>query len=153
MCYLNQCLLTVGKWTVGWIVTSFVISPLTILRKTHDDTKGKNIGTILQDDLIPIQTVQFSSVTQLSLTLCDPMDCSMPGCPSPTPRVYSNSCPLSRCCYPTISSSVVRFSSRFQSCPASGSFQMNQFFASGGQVLEFQLQHQSFQWILKIDLL
>ena len=41
-------------------MTSFVISPLTILRKTHDDTKGKNIGTILQDDLIPIQTVQFS---------------------------------------------------------------------------------------------
>ena len=56
-----------------------------------------------------------------------------PPCPSPTPRVYSNSCPLSQWCPPTISSSGVPFSSRFQSFPASGSFQMSQFFASGGQ--------------------
>ena len=56
-----------------------------------------------------------------------------PPCPSPTPRVYSNSCPLSRWCHSTISSSVVPFSSRLQSFPASGSFQMSQFFASGGQ--------------------
>ena len=55
-----------------------------------------------------------------------------PPCPSPTPRVYSNSCPLSQWCHPTISSSVVPFS-RFQSIPASGSFQMSQLFASGGQ--------------------
>ena len=56
-----------------------------------------------------------------------------PSCPSPTPRVYSNSCPLSRWCHPTISSSVVPFSSCLQSFPASGSFQMSQFFALGGQ--------------------
>ena len=56
-----------------------------------------------------------------------------PPCPSPTPRACSNSCPLSQWCHPTISSSVVLFSSRLQSCPASGSFQMSQFFASGGQ--------------------
>ena len=54
-------------------------------------------------------------------------------CPSPTPGVYSNSCPLSRWCHPTISSSVVPFSSCLQSFPASGSFQMSQLFASGGQ--------------------
>ena len=54
-------------------------------------------------------------------------------CPSPTPSVYSNSCPLSRWCHPTISSSVVPFSSHLQSLPASGSSQMSQFFASGGQ--------------------
>ena len=53
-------------------------------------------------------------------------------CPSPTPRVYSNSCPLSRWCHPTISSSVVPFASCLQSFPASGSFQMSQFFKSGG---------------------
>ena len=53
--------------------------------------------------------------------------------PSPTPRVYSNSCPSSRWCHPTISSSVIPFSSHLQSFPASGSFPMNQFFASGGQ--------------------
>ena len=54
-------------------------------------------------------------------------------CPSPTPRVYSNSCPLSRRCHLTISSSVIPFSSLLQSFPAPGSFQMSQFFASGSQ--------------------
>ena len=56
-----------------------------------------------------------------------------PSCPSPIPGVYSNSCPLSWWCHPTISSSVIPFSSCPQSFPASGSFQMSQFFASGGQ--------------------
>ena len=54
-------------------------------------------------------------------------------CPSPTPRCYSNSCPLSWWCHPTISSSVVPFSSHLSSCPASGSSQASQFFTSGGQ--------------------
>ena len=54
-------------------------------------------------------------------------------CPSPTPGAYSNSCPLSRCCHPTISSSVVPFFSCFPSFPASESFPMSQFFASGSQ--------------------
>ena len=56
-----------------------------------------------------------------------------PPCPSPTPGAYSNSCPLSWWCHPTISSSVIPFSSRHQSFPALGSFQMSQLFASGGQ--------------------
>ena len=56
-----------------------------------------------------------------------------PLCPSPTPRVYSNSCPLSQWCHPTISSSVYPFSSCLQSFPASVSFSMSQFFASGCQ--------------------
>ena len=56
-----------------------------------------------------------------------------PPCPSPAPGVYSNSCPSSGWCHPTISSSVVPFSSHLQSFPALGSFQMSQFFASGGQ--------------------
>ena len=56
-----------------------------------------------------------------------------PPCPSPTPRAYSNSCPLNPWCHPTISSSVVPFFSCPQSFPASGSFQMSQFFTSGGQ--------------------
>ena len=55
-----------------------------------------------------------------------------PPCPSPTPGVHSNSCPLSRWCHPTISSSFIPFS-HLQSFPASGSFQMSQFFASDGQ--------------------
>ena len=54
-------------------------------------------------------------------------------CPSPTPRACSNSSPLSQWCHPTISSSVVPFSSCLQSCPASGSFLVSQLFSSGGQ--------------------
>ena len=56
-----------------------------------------------------------------------------PSCPSPTPGVYSNSCPLSQWCHPAISSSVVPFSSCPQSLPTSGSFLMSQLFAWGGQ--------------------
>ena len=54
-------------------------------------------------------------------------------CPSPTPGAYSNSCPLHWWCHPTISSSLIPFSSCLQSFPASVSFQMSQLFASGGQ--------------------
>ena len=76
--------------------------------------------------------VQFSrSVVPNSLWPHGPQH-ARPPCPSPTPGVYLNSSPLSQWCHPTISSSVVPFS-RLQSFPASGSFQMNQFFASGGQ--------------------
>ena len=57
-----------------------------------------------------------------------------PPCPSPTPGVYSNSCPLSRWCHPTILSSVVPFSSCLQSLPASESSQMSQLFASDDQI-------------------
>ena len=80
---------------------------------------------------------QFSSVQSLScvLTLFWPhglQQARLP-CPSPTPRDYSNSCPSRRWCHPTISSSVIPFSSCLQSFPASVSFQMSQFFTSGGQ--------------------
>ena len=56
-----------------------------------------------------------------------------PPCPLPTPSIYKNSRPLSQWCHPTISSSIVPFPFCLQSFPASGSFPMNQFFASGGQ--------------------
>ena len=80
-----------------------------------------------------IQSVQFScSVVSDSLRPHEPQH-ARPPCPSPTPRVYPNSCPLSRWCHPTISSSVIPFSSCLQSFPASGSFQMSQVFTSGDQ--------------------
>ena len=82
--------------------------------------------------LLSSSQIQFSSVAQSCLTLWDPMNCSMPG-PPVHPRVCPNPCPLSRWWQPTISSSVVPFSSCPQSFPASGSFQMSQLFASGGQ--------------------
>ena len=87
---------------------------------------------------------QFSSVAQSCLTLFffSPVSNSLqphepqparPPCPSLTPVVHPNSCPSSWWCHPTISSSVIPFSSCPQSFPASGSFQMSQLFASGGQ--------------------
>ena len=77
---------------------------------------------------------QFSSVAQSCLTLqLHGLQHARPPCPSPTPGVYSNSCPSSRWCHPTISPSVIPFSSCPQSFPASGSFPVSQFFASGGQ--------------------
>ena len=80
-------------------------------------------------------TILFSSVQSLSrVWFCYPMNYSTPGlCPSPTPGVHPNLCPSSWQCHPTISSSVVPFSSCPQSFPASGSFQMSQLFTSGGQ--------------------
>ena len=76
---------------------------------------------------------QFSrSVVSNSLWTHEPQH-ARPPCPSPTPRVHPNPCPASRWCHPTISSSVVPFSFCLQSFPAWGSFQMSQFFASGGQ--------------------
>ena len=80
-------------------------------------------------------SVQFNSATQSCPPLCDFMDLQharLP-CPSPTPRACSHSCPSSLGCHPTISSSVVHFSSCLHSVPASGSFPMCQFFTSGGQ--------------------
>ena len=80
-----------------------------------------------------ISSVQFScSVMSNSLWPHGLRYTRLP-CPSLTPRPYSNSCPWSRWCHPTISSSVVPFSSRLQSFPASESFPMSQFFTSGGQ--------------------
>ena len=81
----------------------------------------------------------------MCLILCDPMDCSIPGCPvldylmSKIKEVFnlggvcSKSCPLSRWCHPAISSSAVPFSSYLHSFPASGSFPVSHFFTSGGQ--------------------
>ena len=78
-------------------------------------------------------SVQFSHSVVSNVLRPHGLQHTSPPCPSSTPRVYSNPCPLSQWCHPTISSSVVPFSSCLQSCPASGSFQMSQFFAWGGQ--------------------
>ena len=103
------------------------------------------------------QQQQFSSVEFSHSVVSDslrPLESqhARPPCPSPTPGVHSNSCPSSRWCHPAISSSVVPFSSCPQSLPASGSFPVSQLFTWGGQILEFQLQHQSFQWTPRTDL-
>ena len=89
-------------------------------------------GTRNQGPQERLSSVQFSrSIVSNSLWAHRLQHARLP-CPSPTPGV-SNSCPLSRWCHPTISSSVVPFSSCLQSFLALGSFQMSQFFTSGGQ--------------------
>ena len=93
----------------------------------------KKTSTIFRNTANSPVSVQFScSVVSDSLQPHE-LQHARPPCPSPTPGVYPNPCPLSQWCHPTISSSVVPFSSCPQSFPASGSFQMSQLFASGGQ--------------------
>ena len=83
-------------------------------------------------------TFLFSSVQLICSVMSDSlwphgMQHARLACPSPTPRAYSNSCPSSQWCHPTISSSGIPFSSCLQSFPASGSFPVSQFFTSHGQ--------------------
>ena len=103
--------------------------------------KSLTVGRLTQAlALIPSQdvrpSVQFSHSVVSDSLWSHGLQHTSPPCSSPTPRVYSNSSPLSWWCHPAISSSVVSFSSHLQSFPASGSFQMSQFFASGGQSIE-----------------
>ena len=93
---------------LSWNLPLNVCSPLT--------SSGQFSHSVMSDSLRPHE-----------------MQLSRPPRPSPTPGLYPNSCPLSWWCHPTISSSVVPFSSHLQSFPASGSFSMSQFFASGSQ--------------------
>ena len=83
--------------------------------------------------VVTISSVQFShSVVSNSLRPHE-LQHARPPCPSPIPGVHPNSCPLSQWCHPTMSSSVILFSSCLESFPASGSFPMSQLFSSGGQ--------------------
>ena len=101
---------------------------LTLVSETWNDMIFLNKMNISRD--------QFSqSVMSDSLQPHELQHAKLP-CPSSTPGVYSNSCPSSRWCHPTISSSVVPFSSCLQSFPASVSFPVSQFFTSGGQSIE-----------------
>ena len=89
-----------------------------------------------QGGLACCNSIQFSSIAQSCPTLWPhESQHARPPCPSPTPRVHPNPCPSGRWCHPTISSSVVPFSSCPKSLPASGSFSMSQLFAWGGQYI------------------
>ena len=113
--------------------------------------------TVLQRD--SLSSVQFSSVQSSRSVMSDSLrphesQHARPPCPSPTPGVYSNSCLSSQWCHPAITSSVALFSS----CPSNpskhqGLFQWVSSLHEVAKVLEFQLQHQSFQWTPRTDLL
>ena len=101
--------------------------------------KGKSNSCSVWSFFEHLERIWMSSVSQFSYSVVSNslqlhgLQHARPPCPSPTPGAYLNSCPLSRWCHPTISSSVVIFSSCLQSFLALGSFQISQFFPSGGQ--------------------
>jgi len=107
--------------------------PWTVQRALILESNPKQLKFVTPEDTDPNHlrqfqlSVQFSrSVVSGSLRACG-LQHARPPCPSPTPGVYSNSCPLSQWCHPTISSAVIPFCSCLQSFLASGSFQMSQF--------------------------
>ena len=124
----------------------------------YQDISSRRKGTVLfilypqhWQQCLAHSLLLFSlSVMSDSLQPHGPQHARLP-CPSPSPRVSSSSCPLCWWCHPTISSSVVPFSSYLQSFPASGSFLMSWFLHQVAKVLK--LQHQSFQWIFRTDFL
>ena len=97
--------------------------------------------------------IQFSCSVVSSSLRPHGLQHARPPCPSPTPRVYSNSCPLSRWSHPAISFSVIPFSSHFNLSQHQDLFKWVSFPHQVAKVLEFQLQHQSFQWAPRTDLL
>ena len=101
-----------------------------------------------------VPSVQFSSVAQScpALQSHEPQH-ARPPCSSPTPRVHPNPCPLSRWCHPTISSSVGPSPPALKLSQHQGLFKWVSSSHQVARVLEFQLQHQSFQWILRTDFL
>ena len=107
----------------------------------------------LVDNIVQV-FYQFSSVAQSCTTFCDPHELqhARPPCPSPTPGVYPNSCPLSRWCHPDISSSVVLLSSALSPFQHQSLFKWISSLHQVAKILKFQLQYQSFQWTPRTDL-
>ena len=120
-----QAMWPMWEGLIKWISMSLINDERSSLDNSAVHSSGRTCGYHA--------SVQFSSFAQSCPTLWDPMlQLAWPPWPSPSPGVYPNSYPLSRWCHPTISSSVVSFSSCPRSFPASGSFQMSQFSTSGG---------------------
>ena len=110
------------QWPQDWKRSVFIPIP-----KKGNAKECSNYHTMA------LTSVQFSRPVVSDYLQPHELQYPRPPCPSSTPGVYPNSCPLSQWCHPTISSSVVPFSYHLQSFPASGSLQMSQLFASGGQ--------------------
>ena len=118
---------------ISTVVVITAVLPYTLF--TLPPTTPDYLWPVLYDLHSSLPDVQFSSVHSVVSDSLRPhglQHARLPY-PSPSPGACSNSCPLSRWCRPTIFSSVIPFSSCLQSFPASGSFQMSQFFAWGGQ--------------------
>ena len=102
---------------------------------------------------LPLSSVQFSHSVVSDYLRPHGLQHARPPCPSPTPGVYSNSCPLSRWCHPAIASSVVPSPPALNHCQHQDLLQWLSSLHQVAKVLEFQLQHQSLQWTHRTDLL
>ena len=125
-----------ASWSVpllGISHTSFTPSKCQLTFSLYSNSFVFPLSDICSAHWFWLSSVRFSSSVVSDSLRPHVLPHARPPCPSPTPRVYANSCPLSQWCHTTISSSLIPFSSCLQSFPASGSFQMSQFFASGGQ--------------------
>ena len=107
----------------------------------------------LRNPKYAFSSVQFSRSVMSDSLWPHELQHARPPCPSPTPGVYSNSCPLNQWCYPTIPSSYVPSPSAFNLSQHQGLFKWVSSSHQVAKLLEFQLQHQSFQWTLRTDLL
>ena len=136
-----------AEWRVGSCLEHFFLL-FSLLKRVINEPMTEN--NIFETQYFLANSVQFShSVVSDSLWPHEPQHTRSPG-PLPIPGAYTSSCPLSRWCHPTISSSVIPFSSCLQSSPESGSFSWVSSSHQVAKVLEFQLQHQSFQRIFRI---
>ena len=110
------------------------------------------IGSLFAFGIISMVVKVVQPLSSIQLLWPHGLQHARPPCPPLSPRVCSNSCPLSQWCHPTISSSFTHFSCP-QSFPATGSFPMSQLFASGGQSIGASASAQSFHWIFRVDFL
>ena len=139
-CLRNSNSLRYGDDTTPMAESQEALKSLLMRVKGESEKAGLKLNfqkmKIMASSLItswPVSSVEFSHSVMSNSLHPHGLQHARPPCSSPTPRIYPNSCPLSWWCHPAISSSVFPFSSRLQSSPGSGSFQMNQFFTSGGQ--------------------
>ena len=143
-CKIGTTQMFFNWWMVKWIM----VYPYSAI-------KGNKllIYSMTSMSLQGFSLVQFSSSVVSNSLQSHGLQHARPPCPSPTPRVYSNSYPLSRWCHPTISSSIISFSSCLQSFPASESFQMSQLFASGGQSIGVSASTSVLLMYIQVDFL
>ena len=135
------CLIPLPPWL--YLILANAFSPYILLPAFSSSQGSYSI----------LHSVQFSCSVVSSSLRPHGLKHARPPCPSPTPRVYSNPRPLSQWYHPTILSSVVPFSSRLNLSQNQGLFQWVSSSHQVAKVLEFQLQHQSFQWIFRTDFL
>ena len=119
-----------------------------IPKKKKSASSRKMTSKAFHPETYKFSSVQFSRSIMSNSFRLHWLQHARPPCPSPTPGVYSNSGPLSRWCHSTTSSSVFPFSSCLHSFPASGSFQMSQFFGSGGQSIGVSAS----TWVLPMNI-